>query len=193
MRELDLLTIEEQTQFLSAMDEVQIRSKLWLIDELDRYRDLAATRLVVLGAWYGILPLLINWRVRRPPAHMICIDVDLRVCEVGRQIIGSMYDNIAYQCADVMDLDYDALGKDPGTVVINTICEHLPNLPDWWARLPAGQFVALQSNNYFACPDHVSAVRSIDELKQQAPLSRLLFEGVLPLSIMDRYMLIGTH
>jgi hypothetical protein len=190
-QKLSRLSPQARAGVLGAMDEVQIRSKLWLIDELSRCRDLATTRLVVLGAWYGVLPLLINWRTARPPRRMVCIDFDLGVCEVGQALIGAMYDNITYECADVMDLDYDMLGKNPATVVINTICEHLPQLGDWWRLLPGGQFVVLQSNNYFACPDHVNAVHSLDELKHLVPLSKLLFEGVLPLPIMDRYMLIG--
>jgi SAM-dependent methyltransferase len=189
--ELDRLPALERSEVLSAMDEVQVRSKLWLIDELRRLRDLGTVQLAVLGAWYGILPLLFNWRVERPPRRMTCIDIDPKVVEVGRRLIGSIYGNIHYECADVMNLDYEALRKDPGTVVINTICEHLPDLHSWWNRLAEGQFVVLQSNNYFACPDHISAVRSLDELKQRVPLSKILFEGVLPLSIMDRYMVIG--
>jgi hypothetical protein len=188
---LDLLPSRERSDVLAAMDEVQIRSKLWLIDELRQLRDLATAHLVVLGAWYGVLPLLVNWRVGQPPRRMTCIDIDPRVVAVGRQLIGSIYGNIRYECADALNLDYVALGKDPAAVVINTICEHLPDPGAWWGRLAAGQFVVLQSNNYFACPDHVSAVHSLDELKQRAPVSRILFAGVLPLSIMDRYMVIG--
>jgi len=189
---LGRLTDAEQRAFAASIDETQVRSKLWLIDELARCRDLAASSLVVLGAWYGILPMLINWRVRQPP-RMLCVDIDPTVCAVGRQVIGALYTNVTYVCADIMDLDYAALGKDPATVVINTICEHLPDLRGWGMKLADGQFVVLQSNNYRACPDHVNCVESVDALNEQVPLSRRYFTGVLPLAEMDRYMLIGQR
>jgi hypothetical protein len=106
-------------------------------------------------------------------------------------VIGSVYPNVEYACADVMELDYARLAGEPGTVIINTICEHLPRFAAWRDRLPAGQLVVLQSNNYFACPDHVNAVPSLAVFAQQARLREVLVEDTLPLPLMQRYMLIG--
>lgn len=189
--QIDTLSPDGQRQFTAAVDEIQVRSKLWLIDELTRLHDLDGATLVVLGAWYGILPLLINWRLERPPARMVCVDISADACVLGRQMIGPLYANIEYRVADVMDLDYPALARDPSLVLVNTICEHLSDAPGWWSRIPAGQLTVLQSNNYDLCRDHVNCVKSLDEMKAQTPLSGLLFEGVLPLPIFDRYMLIG--
>jgi hypothetical protein len=170
----DALPPADRTGIVQALDEVQVRSKLWLIDELDRVCNLAGAELLVLGAWYGTLPLLCNLRLQRPPAHMLCVDIDPRPCQVGEQVIGSRYPNIGYRCADAMSYDYGAPGEQ-ATVVVNTICEHLPDIAGWWRRLPPGQLVVLQSNNYFRCPDHVNCVRSPGEMKEQTPLSEVLF------------------
>jgi hypothetical protein len=188
----DALPPAERQGIVQALDEVQVRSKLWLIDELARVRDLAGAQLLVLGAWYGTLALLCNLRLERPPARMLCVDVDPHPCQVGAQVIGSRYPNIGYRCADAMSYDYGAPGNQ-ATVVVNTICEHLPDIAGWWRRLPPGQLVVLQSNNYFRCPDHVNCVPSLEEMKEQTPLSEVLFEGVLPLSLFDRFMLIGRR
>jgi hypothetical protein len=187
---VDALPPAERTGLVEAFDEIQVRSKLWLIDELARVRDLGEVELLVLGAWYGVLPLLCNLRLERPPARMVCVDLDPHPCQVGAEVIGSLYPNIRYRCADVMTYDYRAPG-DRTTVVVNTICEHLPAIAQWWHRLPPGQLVVLQSNNYFPCPDHVNCVRSVDEMKAQTPLAEILFEGALPLPLFDRFMLIG--
>jgi SAM-dependent methyltransferase len=189
--QVDALGPDTRRQFTAAVDEVQVRSKLWLIDELTRLRDLDGATLIVLGAWYGILPLLVNWRLDRPPARMVCIDVSADACALGRHVIGSLYANIEYRVADAMDLDYQAWARDASLVVVNTICEHLSDAAGWWTRIPAGQLAVLQSNNYDRCRDHVNCVQSLQEMKAQTPFSRLLFEGVLPLPIFDRYMLIG--
>jgi hypothetical protein len=76
--------------------------------------------------------------------------------------------------------------------VINTSCEHVLGLTDWWAHVPPGQLVVLQSNNYQGCPDHVNCVHSLGQFKHQVPMSDVLFEGVLhPADDLDRFMLIG--
>jgi hypothetical protein len=191
LERVDGLSAPDRAELAAAMDEIQLRSKLWLIDQLGRHRDLSASCLVVLGAWCGILPLLVNWQLERRPPTMRCIDIDARATELGSRVVGACYTNVEFRRADVMDLDYAALGRDPRTIVVNTICEHLPRFDAWRQRLPDGLLVVLQSNNYFLCPDHVNAVHSLDELKQQARLSTIVFEGSLPLSVMDRYMLIG--
>jgi hypothetical protein len=180
--------------FAIAVHPVQVRSKLWLIDELAGHCDLARSSLLVVGGWYGILPLLVNWRVAPPPPQMVSVDTDRVAGEAGAGIVGSLYPNVEYRCADAMELDYRALALRHPPVIVNTICEHLPDVAGWWGRIPPGQLVALQSNNHRACPDHVSAVEGIDELKRQLPLSELLFEGVLPLPPwLDRYMVIGRR
>jgi hypothetical protein len=188
---LDRLSEHERTSFLGAMDEVQIRSKLWLIDELSKLYNLGGARLVVIGAWFGILPLLINWQIAQRPRLMTCVDIDSSACDLGHGVIGSLYDNIEYQRADAMDLDYPKLASEPQTIIINTICEHLAQFGAWRDRMPSGQLLVLQSNNYFLCPDHVNTVPSLQAFREQARLHETLFEGILPLSLMDRYMLIG--
>lgn len=186
---IDALVPGERRLFTASIDEVQVRSKLWLIDELTRRRDLRGTTLVVLGAWYGILPLLINLRVQRPPARMVCVDISAEAARLGRRVIEPLFDNIEYQVADAMELEYPAPA--PSSVLVNTICEHLPDAPRWWARVPCGQLTVLQSNNYNLCRDHVNCVEDIEQMKAQTPMSELLYQGTLKLSIFDRFMLIG--
>ena len=180
--------------FAIAVHPVQVRSKLWLLEQLGRHCDFAASSLLVLGGWYGILPLLANWTLAPPPPEMVTIDIDAAACDAGERIVGSAYANVAFRRADAMALDYRALGLAHPPVVVNTICEHLPDLAGWWARIPRGQLVALQSNNHRGCADHVSAVSSLDEFKRQLPVSELLYAGVLPLPPwLDRYMVIGRR
>lgn len=189
---IDALPLDVRRRLVEAFDEVQVGSKLWLIDELDQVLDLSRIDLLVLGAWYGVLPLLCNLRLEQPPARMVCVDVDPNPCAVGSQVIRPLYPNTSYQCADAMTYNYPAQA-DPALVIVNTICEHLPNIAGWWHRLPLGQPVVLQSNDYLRCPDHVNCVRSLDEMKAQTPLSKILFEGVLPLTLFNRFMLIGIR
>lgn len=195
VRHIDaVIAAAARRDFAVAVHPVQVRSKLWLLDELAKHCDLAGSSLLVLGGWYGILPLLANWRLTSPPPQMVSIDIDGAVVEAGERIVGTMYSNVEYRRVDAMDLDYEALGLEHPAVVLNTICEHLTDVAGWWDRIPHGQLVALQSNNHRGCADHVSAVDSVDEFKRQLPMAELLFEGALELPPwLDRYMLIGRR
>jgi hypothetical protein len=187
------LAPEDRRQFVESLDEVQIRSKLWLIDELASRWDLGDRVVVVLGAWFGILPLLVELTVDRPPRRMICIDSDARACALGERVVGPVSPAIEYRVADVMDLDYAHLLRGRSGVVVNTICEHLHDVPGWWRSIPRGQFCVLQSNNYTACPDHVNCVQDLREMKAQTPMAWLCFEGMLSLPVLDRFMLMGSR
>lgn len=189
---LGILTDAERSGLDESIDEVQIASKLWLIEQLARLFDIEDRELLVIGAWYGILPLLINWRVSRPPRRMLCIDIDSSVLLAGERLIQPLYDNVEYRVADAMTFDYPGFSRGDSTIVVNTICEHLPHFDQWWALIPEGQTVVLQSNDYFLCPDHVNAVRTLEEMKAQAPMAKVLFEGALPLLKWHRFMLIGS-
>lgn len=187
---LDGLGRDELGKMVAALDDVQIRSKLWLIDRLSAHRELSATMVVVLGAWYGVLPLLLSLTVQPPPSRMVCVDLDPAACDVGSRTIGVLYPTVEYRVEDVMELDYSAISAEP-YILINTICEHLPDIETWWSRVPLGVLVVLQSNNYAACPDHVNWVSSVEEMAAQTPMSRVVYRGTLDVSIFDRFMLIG--
>jgi hypothetical protein len=82
--------------------------------------------------------------------------------------------------------------RDPvADLVINTSCEHLGNFAAWYDRVPAGQLLALQSNDYFACAEHVNCVPDLAGLAAQAPMRELLFAGERKLSRYVRFMVIG--
>jgi hypothetical protein len=190
---LGVLSDEERSGLDEAIDEIQIASKLWLVDELTKVADVTSRQMVVLGAWYGILPLLLNWRLPEPPAHMLCVDIDPAAVHAGERLIGPLFDNIEYRVADAMTFDYATFHQHPESIVVNTVCEHLPLFTTWWDTIPSGQLVVLQSNDYFICPDHVNAVHSLEEMMAQAPMSQVLFDGALPLLQWHRFMLIGRR
>jgi hypothetical protein len=188
------LADDARWDFAVSVHPVQVQSKLWLIDELAKWCNLSSSSFLVLGGWYGILSLLVNWRLAVRPSQMVSLDIDAAACDAGERIVGSLFSNIEYRCGDAMDVNYASLDTDGPVVVVNTVCEHLEDVPGWWDRIPIGQLVALQSNNWRVCPDHVSAVDSIDEFKRQLPLSETYFEGALNFPTwFDRFMLIGRR
>jgi len=75
--------------------------------------------------------------------------------------------------------------------IINTSCEHIEKFTEWFNAIPKDKLVALQTNNYFDLPEHINCVKDINQFKQQAPLSNIIYEGELELEKYTRFMLIG--
>jgi len=198
---VEALPESHRRDFAIAMHPVQLRSKLWLVDELAARHELGDSTLVAYGAWYGTLALLFHWRLAAPPPRVICVDLDAAVCDLGAATVGALCPGIEFRVGDMLDLDLAALGSPPSPVIVNTSCEHVPGLRDWWERVPAGQLAGLQSNNHRHCADHVNCVDSVEELKRQLPMSEVLYEGVRHLTDegllgrpdLDRFMVIGRR
>ena len=107
---------------------------------------------------------------------------------------------------DIMDIDYDThkwqswsnannrmsrpITDTPDTI-INTSCEHISDFAEWYAKIPDGKLVVLQSNNFFKVAEHVNCVNDIEEFKSQAPMSQVLYSGKLALPKYKRFMRIG--
>ena len=102
----------------------------------------------------------------------------------------------AARTADMLDLDYGpaiASAADPraADLVINTSCEHLADFGRWYERVPRGQRLVLQSNDYFACDQHVNCVPDLAAFRAQAPMREVLFAGERRMKRYVRFMLIG--
>jgi hypothetical protein len=100
----------------------------------------------------------------------------------------------AAHTADMLQIDYasrrqTATGApDP---IVNTSCEHLHEFDGWYDRIPAGQLLVMQSNDYFACGEHVNCVRDLAAFRSQAPMREQLFAGERKFRRYTRFMLIG--
>ena len=107
---------------------------------------------------------------------------------------------------DIMDINYNEhvwqywsnannrmsypITDSPDTI-INTSCEHIDNFVEWYEKIPTGKLVVLQNNNFFEVNEHVNCVNDLEEFADQAPLSKILYEGELELPKYKRFMRIG--
>jgi hypothetical protein len=62
---------------------------------------------------------------------------------------------------------------------------------DWFYNLPDGQFVVLQTNNYFENEQHTNCVSSVDEALAKYKFSEVYFSGELDTQLYNRFMIIG--
>lgn len=176
-----------------AFNHKQIASKLWLREALFATLGGQHRHIRVLGGWYGVLSALLLDDPRFEIGRITSIDLDPGCAPVAELLNrrAMAEGRFAAVTADMNALDY--AGPDAAGLIVNTSCEHLPDVPGWLARLPAGQRVVLQSNDYLAVPEHLSAVPDLAAFEAQAGLSRVDFRGALPTKNYTRFMLIGAR
>lgn len=171
-----------------AFNHKQVACKMWARDRLYDCFGGRFGRVWVLGGWYGVLAAMLFDDARFDVGLIESFDIDADVAAVAMTLNARAGRRFAARTADMYDLDYAAAAPD---VVVNTSCEHIPDLRGWLALLPKGMPVVLQSNDYFSEPSHVSCVASLAEFEASAGLSQMGYAGELAMKKYNRFMLIG--
>lgn len=183
----------------------QLESKKWLTSELEKIAGKNWGTVFILAGWIGSLAQFI-FDTDIEVTKIRNFELDPASCKMSERLMNKQV---------LMDWKYKAVNMDirlmsyptqyfvkrhDGTVVelydepqviINTSCEHIENLQEWWAKIPQGTRVVVQNNNAFHIPDHINCVNSLQEFKSQFPLSNIEYAGELVLSDYTRYMMIG--
>jgi hypothetical protein len=168
-------------EFRDMFSSGQIKSKEWAVEELQKL-DFGIHSAAIMGCWYGTLGLMLKNAF--PKLFLELVDIDPR-CEKFNEKI--FYD-IPYVNLHTMDM-YDWQGTED--LIINTSCEHIPDLQDWLLFMPEGTMVLLQSNNYLTGNGHINCVNSVEEFIAQSDLRNILYSGELVMPMYTRYMIIG--
>jgi hypothetical protein len=179
----------------AALNRGQMASKVWLADVLATRAGGRFGTVTVLGGWFGVLAAILLSDRRLAIGRVVSVDVDPRCARVARSMNASHAERFEALTADMHALRHEAPrgGDAPPDLVVNTSCEHLPDFGAWFDSLPAGQLVALQSNDYFACDEHVNCVPDLAAFRAQAPLSQVLFAGERAQKKYTRFMLVGRR
>lgn len=165
----------------------QIKSKIWLIENLKKYAASNPNKIVIHGGWNGVLAsLLFNSDINIE--KIVSIDIDPECEEIAktvnkRQEIEGRFEAVTF---DMSDFEYEA------DIVINTSCEHITSgaYRRWLNLVPDNALVVVQSNNYFALEEHINCAVDIDDFIMMSKLE-VIESSVLSLPQYDRYMIIG--
>tara|TARA_B110000902_G_scaffold172635_1_gene196303 strand:- start:1164 stop:2210 length:1047 start_codon:yes stop_codon:yes gene_type:complete len=185
----------------------QIESKLWLVKELTKL-NLDLGTVFLCAGWYATLAtMLFESNVKVDKIRSFDIDpscVDIAEVFNKQWFINQWHFKSITQ--DIMDINYNEHTwqqwsnannrmsypiTDVPDTIINTSCEHIPNFTEWYAKIPAGKLVILQSNNFFEVDEHVNCSIDIDDFSRQTPLTSVLYSDSLQLEKYTRYMRIG--
>jgi hypothetical protein len=187
---LATLSRQDVPRLGAALNRNQAASKRWLVDTLAASAGATFAHVAVLGGWYGVLAATLLHDPRFAIGRVESVDIDPSCAPVARSLNATHVKDgrFAARTADMLALDYAALGAD---LVVNTSSEHLADFARWYARIPDGQLLVLQSNDYFACAEHVNCVSDLAAFAAQAPMRERLYEGARRMRRYTRFMLIG--
>jgi len=198
------------TAIYDLMSRSQIKSKIWLIEQLALLESNYAN-VAVMAGWFGQIKTIYDQRLTY--SKMRIVELDRSACETSDYVFNlSNLENhkVKAVCADVNQLTLHKNGyewpvenfkestsyteKFLPDLIINTSTEHMTE--EWFHQLRFKQLesdpiVAIQSNNLFDLAEHVNCVHSVDHMQKKFPMREVLFAGELQLKGYKRVMLIG--
>jgi hypothetical protein len=200
----------DNNHIYDAFSRSQIKSKVWLIEELAKISS-HYPNVVFLAGWYGQLKSIYEKKLTYSKIRNIELDED--ACNASDYIFNiNNLDNYKVKavCADINNLTLHKNGyewevenfKDNKTysekflpdLIINTSSEHMTE--EWFHQIrfkemESNPIVAIQSNNMFDGEGHINCVYSADHMKKKFPMKEVLYEGELQLKGYKRVMIIG--
>lgn len=176
---------------LDAFWRGQMRSKEWLIDELQKQKHNVKSwpTIDIHGGWVGVLASMI-FQSEMYISHINSIDID-PMCEATANLMNQLEFQSGKFHAVTQDM---CTFRSDADIIINTSCEHITQdqYDIWLSGMPHNSLLVLQSNNY-DIPEHVRIAQSLDEFKEQCHLENVLWAGELDLPLYKRWMVIGKQ
>jgi hypothetical protein len=193
-----------------AMSRSQIKSKIWLIEELAKIENDYAN-VAVFAGWFGQIKTIYDKRLTY--SKMRIVEMNKEACETSDYVFNiSNLENYKVKAvnANINELtlhkngyEWDVENFKEGVkysekflpnLIINTSAEHMTE--EWYNQIrfkemESDPIIAIQSNNLFDIPEHINCVHSVDHMKKKFPMKEILFEGELQLKGYKRVMLIG--
>lgn len=180
---------EDRDRTLESFWKGQVRSKVWLIENLKPLIDYQrGYRIAIYGGWYGVLAsLLYNSGIRI--SHITSVDID-PLCEETAYTMNKNHEIRGAFTAVTADMcEYSVKDAD---IIINTSCEHITQAQyeRWLANQSDDALIILQSNNFFECQEHIQCSSNLEEFVRQSDID-VIKSDTLKLPKYDRYMIIG--
>ena len=177
---------------MDSMNQSQLESKLWIIQELIKL-EIKPKRVAILAGWYAqyIVPLLYDNFESLEFVENYEIDQDVK--RLSYKFNKRLKEDKKYRTL-ITNVMFDRIQSGMDTI-INCACEHM--YPMWKFRelnetFQKNPLYILQSSNDEQHEDHINCVNSEEELIDQARIKDVIYSGSKILSNKStRFMVIG--
>lgn len=170
---------------LDAFWHGQLKSKLWLIDNLRPFINKPAT-IEIHGGWVGVFASML-FQSDIPISNIRSIDIDPE-CESIATMMNKKEEIEGRFKAITTDM---CTVRSDADIIINTSCEHITQdkYDLWLSGHSNDSLIVLQSNDY-VIDEHVRIARNLEEFKEQSQIE-ILWARELQLPLYKRFMIIG--
>lgn len=178
---------DDRYRTLESFWKGQVRSKIWLAEQLAGFVPVKPLNIVIHGGWNGVLAsILFNSTIA--VKRITSVDIDPVCADIANTVNKrqEMQGRFSAVTADMCEYTADA------DVVINTSCEHITQeqYDKWLSNQPDNAVFVLQSNNYFTHPEHVRCSKDLTEFTKVSGIKPYLRRS-LETPKYERHMLIG--
>ena len=181
---------------LDSMNQSQLESKLWIIQELIKL-EIKPKRVAILAGWYSqyIVPLLIEHGIE----FVYNFEIDRDAKDISYKFNKRYKDQEKYKY-QITDIMFEKIAKKEEQfgafdLIINTSCEHMYPMRRFRKinkNLSGNPIYVLQSTDEDKYEDHINCVSGPEELAKQAELINVVYSGTKILANgMNRFMVIG--
>jgi hypothetical protein len=181
---------DDRYRTLESFWKGQIKSKIWLIENLIKWVSVTPNNIVIHGGWNGVLSSLL-FQSEINVNRIISLDIDRSCEETSRTVnkIEEMLGKFKAVTCDMTEYQYEFFPD----IVINTSCEHVSqhSYDRWLENVPNESLIVLQSNNYFELDEHIRCVSNLTEFVEQSKI-QIISSDTLELPKYNRFMLIGS-
>jgi hypothetical protein len=180
----------DRSRTLESFWKGQIRSKIWLIDNLLTHISANGNNIVIHGGWNGVLASLL-FQSTITVNKIVSIDIDPLCEEIATTVnkIEEISGKFKAITCDMINYKYDFFPD----IVINTSFEHITQetYEIWLKNIPKQSLIVLQSNDYFELDEHIRCAENLEQFKYQSKI-KVISSSILELPKYNRFMLIGT-
>lgn len=167
---------------INSINDNQVASKQWLIENCSDYFDLFSdAKVLIVAGWYGLLGDML-YRGEYFKDITIC-DMDPKCRQFGKKLYPHL-NHKTKRMDEINPVEYDQL--------ICTACEHITDveLNNFLSKKTPGTLVVLQSNNYFEIEEHINCKSTLQEFESAVNL-RIIKSFELPTEKYSRFMIVG--
>lgn len=198
-------TVDKYNLNFDAFSYGQLKSKHWIIEELEAMRNPYLGIVFNLCGWYGLLPaMMFNARIKVKKIRSFDIDEscwmiadqmnkthiqdEWRFKAITEDINNINFEKHTWSGWSNVAMDYISVTESPDTI-INTSCEHTND--EWYKKIPYGKIVILQSNDYWSGEKHVNCCFDYNDFSNRYPMVEVWYHGQRAFEKYTRFMKIG--
>lgn len=181
---------KDRYRTLESFWKGQVRSKVWLIENLQAKSRIVNASIVIHGGWNGVLAsLLFNSDIGIKKIISVDIDPECKLIASTVNKRQEMEGKFEAVTADMCEYEYEFTPD----FVINTSCEHITQeqYNKWLENIPSSSQIVVQSNNYYELEEHIRCAKDIDQFTRQSKIKPLL-RAELNLPKYKRFMIKGS-